>query len=290
MGRRWRSEWVDGQVRATCGICGFPRRFPDELVLGSDNVFRCEKCNETPVMETDKLLATFRATPEEQPRPIGLQPHSEAPRSLLTLAAERVVQLFTGWAPTTTLNETFDTVPGGGGSSWSTGLYGGTITEASDGLARFDCPTGQTGAEAWVPTMTVPKPGTGRFYALFRFRFNSTAHATSTAILGASELVLGSPSATVEEAVGVQGAVSTAFFRAPLSYGPGLGITTASPIDAEWHYGELYWFDGYVRGSIDFGNAGAKPIDPSGYTSLVPYIGVFGPPSQFDVSGAVFYT
>src|SRR5688572_26144129 len=111
MGRNWRPDYVDGQTRASCSICGVPRRFPDDLSYCSDKLFRCELCMETPTIETDRVLAAFRTQPDEFMRPVGVAAAQDASPSLLAIAAARVETLFAGWTPTYTRNDTFDSVP-----------------------------------------------------------------------------------------------------------------------------------------------------------------------------------
>lgn len=257
MGRRWRSEWVDGQARATCSICGFPRRFPDELVLGSDNVFRCEKCLETPVMETDKLLAAFRATQEEILKPIGLMPDQDTSPTLAEYAADRVISLFTGWTPSTTFTETFDIVPGGVGSSWTTGGTG--TVSASGGIATLSCTAGQT-RFIDAGSFTVASYPTARWYAAFRFAITTTPDTRTTIAMGFYTSDAISPPVYV----GAIGNPLYSFGRSAGLFDAASEFTTIIHTDDDVHIAELWGTgDGYIRASIDQGPSMAIGCGPN---------------------------
>ena len=64
-----------GQVLMACSICGVAYLFPDELVRGSDALFRCKRtCEEQPIRDRDKLIAESHKRREMPPPKFGIPP------------------------------------------------------------------------------------------------------------------------------------------------------------------------------------------------------------------------
>jgi hypothetical protein len=74
----WRPEFIPGNTRAACSICGCSRRFPDNLTFCADQLYRCERCMEVTPLERDQKVQAYRQHSEEPdstgmglPRPVG---------------------------------------------------------------------------------------------------------------------------------------------------------------------------------------------------------------------------
>lgn len=250
MGRVWRHEWVSGATRIACSICGFPRRFPDELTFCSDKLYRCEVCNEKPVQETDKELAAFRQKPEEPDPAIGLRPQADNLPTLLTYATGRVESLFTGWTPTSTFSDTYSIVPGGVGSSWTTGGTGSV--SLSNGVAVIACDAGES---LFLDNASFERSSypTSRWYQAIRFAITTTPDAMSRINLS----YYANDGATLPDVfVGINGAYSTGRFvfgRFPTTVAADARVqVTDIHVDDEIHIAELWCTgDRYYRCSID---------------------------------------
>ncbi len=260
----WVHEYVPGQVRASCSICGCSRRFPDNLTYCIDKLFRCERCMETTAMELDMQIRSYRMQPDEVSQSVGLTPQGELPSTFLADAAERRALAIPGWTPTTQFYDDFTVVPGGVGSSWSVSLSAGsTITAPSVGVARFSGKASPH-AIAWAPSISVPSPGVGRFYSSVSFTVVSGYVAAQSGLrVGAATISGGVP-------VGFQ-VVGGIAFAVPRFVPFGLGPTrrggeSTRQIDTEAHTAELWWSDGYFRYSLD----GEIPVSVGAAANHIP--------------------
>lgn len=66
------ADYVEGQVKMACGICGFPYMFPSELILCDDKLLRCKRtCMEETRLSRDRKIAASRKRKEMSPPPLG---------------------------------------------------------------------------------------------------------------------------------------------------------------------------------------------------------------------------
>lgn len=245
----WVHEYVPGQVRASCSVCGCSRRFPDNLTYCIDKLFRCERCIEITALERDMQIQSYRQQPDEleSSLSVGLQPQGDTPSTFLADAIEARAAALPGWTPSNTLSDTFTTLPGDVGSSWTTSLAGtATITARSGGGARLNAPTGS--ATAYVSSMIVPLPTAGRFYSRFVFGVTSLAGASA---LGVVSSVAGAPSGNRNYVLTLANSPSFSTLIGGTIYAtpsPRTYIESLSTI----HVGEIWWrTDGYIRIVID---------------------------------------
>lgn len=262
-----------------CSICGSSRRFPSEITYCVDKLFRCnDKCMERTTFEIDQTISAARRRRDEVDVSIGNPASWEATPSLSTIAAERRAALIPGWTPTTTFHDTFDVLPGAGGSLWSTSFGGtGTLTAPAAGVAAFNTVTNSGFSQAWAPSITIPKPASGKFYMLASFAVTGSKTAGMSHMVGAVVISGGVPGSSAMF-VGALGPTSTAFYVAPWSLS-GVIKTTATEVDSSFHYGELWWTgNGYAFAAIDLGNTGV--INPrTAFTGTIsPYVGVAAAP------------
>lgn len=284
----WVHEYVPGQVRASCSVCGCSRRFPDNLTYCVDKLFRCERCMETTALELDQRIQSYRMQPDDPDVSIGLIPQADVASTFLADSIEARSLAIPGWTPSTTLSDDFSTLPGAVGSSWSTALTGtGAITALTGGGARFSAGTGS--AIAYVPTMSVPLPSAGRFYARFRF---AAATPGGNVRLGASSTVAGSPSGTAHSVL----PVLTTFINIWPNIGNSVYFTNPRVYiesSTTWHVAEMWWKgDGYVRflfdGAVPFVQS---PLASQVLSSAVPFISAtVSALSVLDVSNFVAFT
>jgi hypothetical protein len=195
----WVHEFVPGQVRASCSICGCSRRFPDNLTYCVDKLFRCERCMEKTAMELDMQIQSYRMQPDEVSQSVGLQPQGELPSTFLADAAEYRASVIPGWTPSSQFYDDFAIVPGGVGSSWTTALSGpGTVTAPEAGVARLTSPLGGF-CRMNVLSMVVPDPHNGYGFISFRALANTTGPMAggTTAAGGSNNLTVGKNSTAV---------------------------------------------------------------------------------------------
>jgi hypothetical protein len=274
----WVPEFVDGNVRASCSICGCSRRAPDNLTLCPDKRWRCtDRCIEVSEFEINKILAASRKRKPQPDAGFGLGPWDEVVPTFLQAAQARVAQLFPTWTPTTTFQDAFDIVPGGGGSPWTTTVTGtgAAISLVSAGVARFISGTSATGQSfGFATALTIPNPGAGRFYSAFSFRTPVFGTATNTTVIGS-----GRADATARNAIGVRGqsAVGTAYYQL-VAQGIGQSISYVETDATNFHLGEMWWgitgsnFGAAVFGSVDGGPYLA--IQSTGIITRRPLVGV----------------
>lgn len=288
----WRPEFVDGNVRASCSICGCSRRAPDNLTLCSDKRWRCERCMEVSEYEVNQRLAGWRKRKPQPDTGFGLSPWDEVPQTFLAAAQSRQAQLIPGWTPASTFQDTFDVVPGGGGSLWTVTLIGaGAVSQPSAGVARFTSGTTVTGeARATVASVTVPAPGAGRFYCACSFK---------TVVIGANTTSMsvgtGIAAGTTRNVIGLRGvaAAGTAFYQL-VAQAIGQSNSLVETDATTFHLGEVWWNStGPVFGSVDGGPALVVPS--AGAVSRLPLISVLNSvagvtSSTLDVTDYVCFT
>lgn len=272
MGRDWRHDFVDGETRMACSICGSSRRFPSEITYCVDKLFRCnDKCMERTTFEIDQDIAASRRRRVEPDTSIGNPASWEATQTFSAIAVERRAQLIPGWTPTTTFHDTFDVLVGGGGSNWTTSITApGAVSMPSTGIAKMDSVSTAGVAQAWTTAVTVPRPNLGKFYMLAKFAVG-TVVATSDLRVGVVEIIASVPQGRCEF-VGARGSNSKGFYVAPAAVVAG-AVVSLTEIDAAYHYAEL-WFNGngYSYGAVDFGNVGVVPPLPTVGGTSRPYI------------------
>lgn len=279
MGREWRHEFVDGETRMACSICGSSRRFPSEITYCADKLFRCnDKCMERTTFEIDQTISAARRRRDEVDVSIGNPAAWETPQTLSSIAAERRAALIPGWTPTTTFHDAFDVLPGAGGSAWSIEVAnGGTVASTGAGTATYAANAALGAAVAWNPSISVPRPATGKFYSILRFKCAGTFVNLSSIRTGAIVVAGGLPNTEKAVLAGMSASTSMTFFVSPWSLTGGPIIKTATEVDTAYHYGEVWWTgNGYAYGAIDLGLRGAvTPL--SNFTGTInPYMGCVG--------------
>ena len=79
MSYEWVHDFVDGNTRMVCSICGVSYRFPSELRRSADGLFRCLRtCWETTILERDRKIAASHGQREAPPVKFGLPPSWDA--------------------------------------------------------------------------------------------------------------------------------------------------------------------------------------------------------------------
>lgn len=74
MSYEWTQDFVEGNTRMACSICGIPYRFPSELRRSADGLFRCLRtCWETTILERDRKIAKSHGQKEAPPPKFGIQ-------------------------------------------------------------------------------------------------------------------------------------------------------------------------------------------------------------------------
>ena len=75
MSYEWVHDFVDGNTRMVCSICGVPYRFPSEIRRSADGLFRCLRtCDEQTILERDRKIAASHGQREAPPIKFGLPP------------------------------------------------------------------------------------------------------------------------------------------------------------------------------------------------------------------------
>lgn len=272
----WVHEFVPGNTRAACSICGCSRRFPENLTYCVDKLFRCEKCMEITAMERDQQIAAYRSRAEELDTGIGILPGAEVPTSFLADAAEYRNAVLPGWTPSTTFYDDFTIVPGGVGSSWTVVTSGtATVSQPSANVARFDSPTGFVFANNL--SMSVPNPTSGRFFCACRAKISI---ATGTGIAGAGAAT-STPSFAAQTGLNSTGATYYS-----------LASTGSTRTDTEWDSSQyvtfrLWWnIGGAAFGSTDDSPFVSRSIPDAART---PYITARNAAARMDVTHYVAY-
>lgn len=267
----WVHEYVPGQVRASCSICGCSRRFPDNLTYCVDKLFRCERCMETTAMELDQRIQAYRMQPDEPDTRVGLMPQADTPSTFLADAIESRSAVLPGWTPSTTFYDDFTVIGGGAGSSWTAvAVNGATISQPTAGVTRFTSGLINTGGcYVQLQSFAVPLPAAGRFYC--RVRFKTPTIGTDTSVVAMGVAVDGTILQRLS--VGFRGTVAagTAFYQL-VSQGI-KNATSDVPSDGSlYHVGEMWWNgNGYVYGSVD-GGGPTLNVPTSGASAKIPTI------------------
>lgn len=235
----WVHEFVPGNTRASCSICGCPRRFPDNLTYCVDGLFRCEKCMEVTAQERDAEIQAYRSSYRENDGSIGLKPQAET-SSFLSDARSARDQLIPDWTPTTEFYDDFSTLPGAVGSSWSLVLTGtASVSALSGGGCRFDAGTGM--CKASRSALALPLPQSGNFY--MRIAFSSPDTDAPVAASPVQSFFFGGRD-SVSQAILVGGVRNSLSRRTYVAMN--LGNTFASArstrsLSTDEHIGELWW-------------------------------------------------
>jgi hypothetical protein len=290
----WVPEFVDGNVRASCSICGCSRRAPDNLTLCPDKRWRCtDRCIEVSEFEINKILAASRKRKPQPDTGFGLGPWDEVAPTFLQAAQSRVAQLIPGWTPASTFQDDFTILPGAGGSAWSVQtLFGGLLTAPSTGVARLNAPAASSQANIWNPAVTVPQPSAGRFYAAVSFKLS--------AVPAASPICIGRPnavctlSASLPTSVFLSAGLRTSLssLRHVLAYITSPFALSSVEMDTGQHLAEMWWLStGRAWGAID-GEVSLSVVPPA-TAALVPAVSVFAvdaPGITLDVTDYVCFT
>jgi hypothetical protein len=236
----WVHEFVPGNTRAACSICGCSRRFPDNLTYCVDKLFRCEKCMEITAMERDQQIAAYRARAEELDTGIGILPGAEVPTSFLADAAEYRAHVLPGWTPTSTFYEDFTVVPGGVGSSWTILASGGTASLPAAGVARLSCTAVGQYIQITANAVSIPAQTAGNAFCAFRAK---TVPTSTTAYLTGG-------------AVGAGQAVATGVIPGPALYGLFQSNRTANTdvaVESSGYHMFYVWWrtNGKAMGAVD---------------------------------------
>lgn len=70
-------RYVEGETMFACDICGFPYRFPSEMVRADDNLFYCTRTcwlGKTPTQDRREQAERAIARKEEAPPVVGRKP------------------------------------------------------------------------------------------------------------------------------------------------------------------------------------------------------------------------
>ncbi len=276
----WVHEYVPGQVRASCSICGCSRRFPDNLTYCVDKLFRCERCMETTAMELDQRIQAYRMQPDEPDSRVGLTPFDDIPSTFLADAADYRSAVLPGWTPTTTFYDDFTVVPGGVGSSWTVATSGtGTVTQPAANVARFDQPGPTGNAAAYVASVSVPDPTVGRFFMACR------AKITTSLPNGLARVGCATTSGASLAAAGINAFGATHYSVSSIGR-----ADTTRELDASRYVTLRVWWKtgGSVFGSIDDSDIVSTRTAFS--AARLPYITAQNNAGRLDVTNYVAYT
>lgn len=269
----WVHEYVPGQVRASCSVCGCSRRFPDNLTYCIDKLFRCERCMEITALERDMQIQSYRQQPDEleSSLSVGLQPQGDTPSTFLVDAAEGRAAVLPGWTPSSTFYDDFTVVGGGVGSSWTAvAVSGAVISQPEEGVTRFAPGTDLNGGcDIQLLSFSVPLPSAGRFYCRARFRTTSIGAVTTPVAIGVGTATVVSQRLSI----GFRGnsAAGNAYYQ--LVSQAVRHATSEVPSDTTtYHIGEIWWNgNGYVYGSVD-GGGPTMNVPTSGASAKFPSI------------------
>lgn len=289
MGRAWRQDFESGTTPIACSICGMRCRFPDEIGISADKLFRCfAKCQEKTAYEVDQELAAFRTRREQPDTSLGIRPTYDPGGSDFFVAAKARMGTLLGadFSPSRVFFEDFDLDPSFAGFGWAKFATAG-ITQPEESVIRID-DTG-AGRRIWRPDFPVPSVS-GSFYASFRIKVRDQS-GTVLMRPGVATLIGGAvtSNSVIAMAGGYLSTSSTTHFTHVFAGG---SVTTSSvAVDAEWHTCELWWTgNGLVNGAIDFGSTASATPSASLVPPMVPFFQVSGATGNLDIDKAVYFS